>query len=464
MASGDNEEQGVYVLKLLPGPQGPPGPSYEEPRWYNVRELGAKGDGKADDTEAFERAIELAKPGACGYDTGTVFVPAGRYKITRELVIKDRISIIGRGHQSQVWQSSQENLFHFVGPTGPAHIQGIAMVSAAKWDQSGDPPKPEEAKAALRLDAFCYVTLRDCYINGGHYSIYAHGCLGLHCDNVRYAHRSQFFGACDFPWAYVYADTAYSYSINAYLFENLFIQQGYRGVVLNETAAQGSVKFLRCTIEGLKREGIHLKGFTTGFSIDTCHLESQGSNVRLESCGQGGVTNCYVGAVDGIVMKRCRNITVEGNYASKVSADKDSWNTSILNNMYGGYANAGSLEAKGQRVYGLLSNATWRGSYTYQVDGRIVSCGVSVLKQSQAPSVAESNTFRTENKAATTISDFADGLPGQAITVIFGDSNTKIDFSGKLRGNQGKAWSPKQGDHLTAVYDGEAWYCMPSQN
>ncbi len=48
----------------------------------NVRELGAKGDGVADDTEIFQKALDsLEKTG------GTVFVPAGDYRITKRLLI-----------------------------------------------------------------------------------------------------------------------------------------------------------------------------------------------------------------------------------------------------------------------------------------------------------------------------------------------------------------------------------------
>lgn len=55
----------------------------------NVRDFGAKGDGEHDDTEAFQKAIAAAKPGA-------IMVPAGRYKITRILTL-DRSGTVLRG-------------------------------------------------------------------------------------------------------------------------------------------------------------------------------------------------------------------------------------------------------------------------------------------------------------------------------------------------------------------------------
>ncbi len=55
----------------------------------NVRDFGAKGDGVVDDSDAFVNAISAV-------DSGAVLIPAGRYKITKRLVI-DRSRIVLRG-------------------------------------------------------------------------------------------------------------------------------------------------------------------------------------------------------------------------------------------------------------------------------------------------------------------------------------------------------------------------------
>lgn len=57
----------------------------------NVRDFGAVGDGQADDTAAFEKAIATIKQGA-------ILIPAGRYKITRQLLItKPNVVLRGQG-------------------------------------------------------------------------------------------------------------------------------------------------------------------------------------------------------------------------------------------------------------------------------------------------------------------------------------------------------------------------------
>ena len=81
------------------------------------------------------------------------------------------------------------------------------------------------------------------------------------------------------------------------------------------------------------------------------------------------------------------------------------------------------------------------------------------------PSVAGGHVFKTANTGATTITMFDDGYTGQKITVIIGDANTTIDFTGtNLEGNAGVDWSPAQNDHLSAVFDGTNWFCSISDN
>lgn len=54
--------------------------------WVNVRDFGAKGDGVADDTEAFEKAIKAHKH---------IYVPQGWYRITRTLKMEQGTKLIG---------------------------------------------------------------------------------------------------------------------------------------------------------------------------------------------------------------------------------------------------------------------------------------------------------------------------------------------------------------------------------
>lgn len=87
---------------------------------------------------------------------------------------------------------------------------------------------------------------------------------------------------------------------------------------------------------------------------------------------------------------------------------------------------------------------------------------------SNGPSVAfgaKRHTFKTNNSNPTTIESFTGGYAGQEITVIFGDANTTIDFTGtSLKGNGGSDFTGAVGDVMTGVFDGTNWYFNVQDN
>lgn len=61
----------------------------------DARDFGARGDGKADDTVALQKALDVA-----GSDPGagrTVFLSSGQYRITRPLVMPLNVDLVGHG-------------------------------------------------------------------------------------------------------------------------------------------------------------------------------------------------------------------------------------------------------------------------------------------------------------------------------------------------------------------------------
>lgn len=101
-------------LPAMPASDVPPLPPQEQ--WANIVELGAKGDGKTDDTEAFKKAIA---------DHKVIYMPCGRYLISDTLELKADTMLIGL--------HCRETLF--VGAAGPAFANADApkaMVVAPK--------------------------------------------------------------------------------------------------------------------------------------------------------------------------------------------------------------------------------------------------------------------------------------------------------------------------------------------
>src|SRR5262245_9786048 len=72
---------------------------------YSVKDYGAVGDGVADDTRAIQAAIDernAAQNGVAG--VGAVYLPPGRYRITRSLILSGSgaFSLAGAGVSSRL--------------------------------------------------------------------------------------------------------------------------------------------------------------------------------------------------------------------------------------------------------------------------------------------------------------------------------------------------------------------------
>lgn len=91
------------------------------PKSVNVKDYGVKGDGIADDTAAIQKALDATK-GA----PGVVHLPAGKYRITKTLLVPDGATLIGEGVR---WENSATQIV--VTEPGHAAIR-LHHVSAVK--------------------------------------------------------------------------------------------------------------------------------------------------------------------------------------------------------------------------------------------------------------------------------------------------------------------------------------------
>jgi hypothetical protein len=84
----------VVVIRAddRPAPRDAPAPPVRGP--LNVLDYGARADGEHDDAPAIQAAIDACRPG------GVVYLPAGRYRLTRGLVTGKPLTIRGDGAES----------------------------------------------------------------------------------------------------------------------------------------------------------------------------------------------------------------------------------------------------------------------------------------------------------------------------------------------------------------------------
>jgi len=115
---------------------------------YNVREFGALGNGFADDTTAFERA--LASAGTRG---GTVLVPSGRFPIKRSLHLRDGVILQGIGKQSVIHHDSGEPIVLVCVGVRDAGVHNLAILGQFAF--------------GLLVEQSSSITVTRCVISGG---------------------------------------------------------------------------------------------------------------------------------------------------------------------------------------------------------------------------------------------------------------------------------------------------------
>ncbi len=117
----------------------------------NVRDFGARGDGRADDTPAFERAIEAAR--AAGL---AVFIPRATYLITRPLTVEN-ISLTGP--TPGVWCADTDVLpllvpQHRDAPCLVLKAGGGIQALAIRYDWKGEPGSGPPAITVTGVGAY----------------------------------------------------------------------------------------------------------------------------------------------------------------------------------------------------------------------------------------------------------------------------------------------------------------------
>jgi polygalacturonase len=204
---------GVWTEAVAAGAERRAAAEINKPRTHNfdVTAFGAKGDGKAIDTPAINKAIEAAA--AAG--GGTVVFPAGTYlsysihlKSHVSLFLADGSTILGADtppnganaydaaepnepwdkyqdyghshwHNSLIWGENLKNLSIY----GPGLIWGKGLSRGELWGPVAE--KPGVANKAIALKNCQNVLLRDFSIlHGGHFGILATGVDNLTIDNL----------------------------------------------------------------------------------------------------------------------------------------------------------------------------------------------------------------------------------------------------------------------------------------
>jgi polygalacturonase len=171
---------------------------------FNVRDYGAKGNGSADDSAAFDKAVTAAS--AAG--GGIVEVPSGTYKSAHTVHLKSHVTIqldagsTVTGASGNSYDQAEANPYDQYQDYGHSHfhdamfygdgLTGIGFTGSGTIDGGGHlitgNPKSGQADKIISLTRCSGLTLSGVTLKrGGHFAALINGCTGVTSDNLTIA-------------------------------------------------------------------------------------------------------------------------------------------------------------------------------------------------------------------------------------------------------------------------------------
>jgi len=256
-----------------------------EPRAVTVK---AAGDGRTDDTAAIQQAFDKARDSS-GH--GIVFLPSGRYRITRTLVVPAGVRVYGVG---------QERPTIFLAPRTPGFQKGVStMIVFAGDDQYAVGQVPVPVPTVVPRDK----TVRDAN-SGTFYSAMSNLDIEIGEGNqaaagVRFRMAQHaFLSHMDFRLGSAFAGVYQAGNV----IENVRFHGGRYGIVTEKTSPAWQFTLIDSSFDGQRDAAIreHEVGLTmvnvlirdtpVGIEVDRGYGDSLwGKDVRFENVSRAGV-------------------------------------------------------------------------------------------------------------------------------------------------------------------------------
>ena len=345
----------------------------------NVKDFGAVGDGVADDTAAIQATINAASTASNSwYSTLTgniIFIPAGRYKVTSELLISSSfITIIGAGtYTTQIVSSNATgNIIRIQAPTLGVQLNTIQIEKLF----IGRSVKGDANSVGFYIHRSAHVKIIDCESRESAKGFYATWTNNLKIQRCKVvledyvplatdiAYGFYFEGTAAQPNASVetrdcevifitsgivgYAGTAYGLYLTGNMIKDCFIDAletagADYGIWIESTIGAGEnydIHILRNIHDSYTKEGIVIKD-----------LQQYGS----VSIVGGWVNPLVIGATNNIRIENSRSVTINGttffgggNFATNVGVYlKNALSCAITGCAFKGQKNAIVLDGGG---------------------------------------------------------------------------------------------------------------------
>ncbi|MFC7528582.1 glycosyl hydrolase family 28-related protein [Actinoplanes sp. GCM10030250] len=248
--------------------------------FLDVRQFGAAGDGKTDDTRALQKALDAAAAGA-----GLVYLPAGTY-LTRRLTLASNVHMRGAGGDATVLQlhpganSAILESAGFADLTGTSEPGGITGFSVRDLALDGNKDKNAEGGYGLRIYGCQYELSEVIVFNCRQDGIY-----------------SEWSGASGLP--------GLSHQMEARLTAVRSHHNGGTGINFNGPHDSMFVNCLAFENEGI---GFRLAGEAHATSLVNCHGWGIAQTVSFDLAALAiGCVNCYADFNGGVGVRISRN-------------------------------------------------------------------------------------------------------------------------------------------------------------
>ena len=257
----------------------------DDPRAITVK---AVGDGKADDTDAVQKAIDAARDGT-GH--GLVFLPSGRYRLSRSILVPPGVRVFGVGPTRPTF---------VLGANTPGFQEGVGtMIVFTGGDQYqvGDIPvpvptvRPATAKVRDANSGTFYSSMANVDIEIGDGNPAAAGVRFRMAQHAFLSHMDLRLGSA-FAGVYQAGN----------IMEDVHFHGGRYGIVTEKTSPAWQFTLLDSTFDGQRDAAIRehevdltlvnvaIKNTPVGIEIDKGYSDSLwGKNVRFENVSKAGV-------------------------------------------------------------------------------------------------------------------------------------------------------------------------------
>lgn len=477
------------------------------PQWW-----GAVGDGTTDDYEAIQAAIDAVTTTRGTGGWGAVHLPSGIYLTSSTLKLNNCMTLEGDTQfNTVVYYNGPEHAISINGHLATIRDLHVTALSpfTKDWMRSirvgfG------RAKAAILIQGVeakilnCIIT----YFNNAARQSVAVKTAGKHCFSgliqnsyIRYCWGGVSLEDVVTDWSVIETTildvTKFGISLgydwtegkkttftgDNFRFERCLIENINNA--MNETKkigagyaiflARGSVINIRGVYiedfdaeEGHTAYGIYANDMADGSSllqinIEGCNIASSHSplseSIHLENQWYGTISGNHLSQGRNQIrqMPSSRWVHIGQNYFTANSND------SIA--LEGGSSLAFELSHRRIKVSPDLQDSALVQNYGMQEGHRLLHRMIILTDGKSRPDVSNCGVLKIAVKTATVITGFRGGEAGQVIHVLFANNKALIDFTdSQLKGNKGQDWNSMPDDHMTAVFDGEFWYCNISQN